>query len=655
MSDLVNLGAKLEIDGLNEFLRGMKKVAGAADAAADRNEKLAAKKKKTSDFFAAVTAGSTAATAAMHASALAFRAVGRGADLAFGAVSKFADFDLQVARVASLLPQSAGLMDDLTGKVNKLAVTFGQDGASAANAFFDAISAGVSEADSEGFVATASKLAVAGSTDVSTTVLGLTKVINGFRLGVGEAESVADAFFITNKLGVTTVEQLARGIGQVAPSANALGISYKELLSVTATMTKAGIDTSTTFASLKQVFSNILKPSKDAADTAKRLGIEFNASALKAKGYAGFMADLATKTAGNVDAQAALFGSMESFNAVATVVSEGGARDLSGALQQMETGAGTVTHEFGRMSERVGFSIQQIRVGLDQLAVGIGGGLAEGLGLDELDDVPATMLRVSEVGKEAAASFARAFKDAFGPFADFDEVDFTKAAAGLGTSAGQLIEVMSELAGVLNRLLLKSGGLQAMANILRDVSTGDFRSEAERAAAAQGDEFINRDEIRDEFINTDIERRIRENPSLRMNREVAAFAARNDPTLDARVDAAVLRRRMAAQRRAGARDSAMALKEDLAAINDNPSYFTHDSSVLGDVSGVEPAQMTPAPVEITRNLTIIMPDGEGGSTTLTSTTKDNWRGRGDAAPVRTRESRGGVTVDDELELAGPGG
>ena len=43
---------------------------------------------------------------------------------------------------------------------------------------------------------------------------------------------------------------------------------------------------------LNQVLANVLKPSAEAQKTAKALGLEFDAAAIKSKGLAGFLKDI---------------------------------------------------------------------------------------------------------------------------------------------------------------------------------------------------------------------------------------------------------------------------------------------------------------------------------------------------------------------------
>lgn len=97
---------------------------------------------------------------------------------------------------------------------------------------------------------------------------------------------------ITQNLGKTTFGELASSIGQVTPVAASLGVTTEELFSSLAVTTAQGLGTSESITALKAAMSNIIKPSKEAADAAEALGIDFSVSALQSKGWIGFLKDI---------------------------------------------------------------------------------------------------------------------------------------------------------------------------------------------------------------------------------------------------------------------------------------------------------------------------------------------------------------------------
>lgn len=89
---------------------------------------------------------------------------------------------------------------------------------------------------------------------------------------------------VAQNFGKMMLGEIAGSIGQVAATAAGLKVSYTEVLAATAAMTKGGIQTSQAMTMLNQVLANALKPSTEATKTAKSLGLEFDAAAIKSKG-----------------------------------------------------------------------------------------------------------------------------------------------------------------------------------------------------------------------------------------------------------------------------------------------------------------------------------------------------------------------------------
>ena len=67
--------------------------------------------------------------------------------------------------------------------------------------------------------------------------------------------------------------------------------------------------------------ASILKPTSEAATTAKQLGLEFNTAAIKSKGFAGFLQDVIDKTGGSEVEITKLFGSVDALKALMPLIS----------------------------------------------------------------------------------------------------------------------------------------------------------------------------------------------------------------------------------------------------------------------------------------------------------------------------------------------
>jgi len=84
------------------------------------------------------------------------------------AVKAFSDFESGIAKIGTLLPDATqSEMDAIGEQLKGFSTEFGSDISSAIQAYYDALSAGVSQSDVLPFMETAQKAGAAGMSDVS--------------------------------------------------------------------------------------------------------------------------------------------------------------------------------------------------------------------------------------------------------------------------------------------------------------------------------------------------------------------------------------------------------------------------------------------------------------------------------------------------------
>jgi TP901 family phage tail tape measure protein len=191
-------------------------------------------------------------------------------------------------------------------------------------AAYDVASAGFSNAsDNAKILDAALDGAVGGLSDINTVADAATSVMNAYGLSADNAAKLIDGFIQTQNDGKIVVNQYAQQIGNIAPIAAAAGVSIGELNAAIATVTATGVPVESTFAGLRQAISSILKPSSEAQKLAAQLGIDFNETALRSKGFAGVLEEVATKTKGSTTAMTTLFGSVEAVSTILPITNDG--------------------------------------------------------------------------------------------------------------------------------------------------------------------------------------------------------------------------------------------------------------------------------------------------------------------------------------------
>jgi TP901 family phage tail tape measure protein len=302
------------------------------------------------------------------------------ASIGFVAIGKqVLDFKSKLAEISTQVDTTVFDMGRLENAALKQAVAFGSQPVTQAEALYEIISAGAtSAADATDTLTASNKLAVAGATDVATAADGLTSVLNSYAGQIESAERASDILFIGVRNGKTRVEELASSIGRVTPLAAQMRVGFDDLVASLAALTKGGMSTANAVTGVQAILAAVAKPSSQATDLAKSLGLEFTASALQAKGFSTFMADVADKTGGATDKMALLFGGVEAIVPALALTGAAG-KDWALTLKQMGTEGGAVQVAFDKMAASPGFQLQRVLAAMSAAAISLGGGLANSL------------------------------------------------------------------------------------------------------------------------------------------------------------------------------------------------------------------------------------------------------------------------------------
>ena len=216
--------------------------------------------------------------------------------------------------VDTLKPKLASLSNELSGQVSSLDLL---------SASYDVASAGFGEVAQLSDFLKASQLgATGGFSELATVADATTSVLNAYGLSSDQAAKLVDGFIQTQNDGKIVVDQYAQQIGRLAPIAAGAGVGINELNAAISTVTATGVPVESTFAGLRQVIAAIQKPTKEAADAAKELGIDFSATALSTKGLGGVLEELVAKGGASEETLAKFFGSVEARTAILPLLND---------------------------------------------------------------------------------------------------------------------------------------------------------------------------------------------------------------------------------------------------------------------------------------------------------------------------------------------
>ncbi len=325
---------------------------------------------------AAIAGGAVAAIASLSVAAKA-------------SVEEFRAFEKDFSNVVTLLDSGSfkvkSLKDGIEGLKEGVIDLRAETGESFENlnkGLFDLVSAGVSADDAINALRVSTNLALAGATETSVAVDGMTSALGAYGLEASSAQAVAEKFFTAQKFGKTTIEELSNGFGQVGGTAASLNVSLDEVLASVSAVTLAGVRTSESFTGLKAVLTNIIKPSQDTNEEAKILGVEFNSTALRAKGLAGFLDEITSSERFTTTSLERLFGSAEAVNFVMALAGNQ-ASDFEGILKSLgDETERTKTFQDGlaAKTDTVDFKFNLLKASVSALATKIGEDLSPSFG-----------------------------------------------------------------------------------------------------------------------------------------------------------------------------------------------------------------------------------------------------------------------------------
>ncbi len=256
-----------------------------------------------------------------------------------------AQYGKQIAEVGTLSSEAQGMLGEYRTELLKMGGEYGQSTEALTKGLYDSVSAGIDAGDAIQFMGDASKMAVGGVTDVSTSVDLLTSALNAYGADASEAAHYSDVMFATVQKGKTTIPELAANIGKVASTAAMAGIPIEEVGAALATMTAKGLRTEIATTSLAATIAVLMKPTKELSAALSSAGYSSGEALLKAEGLTGAMQFLSEATGGSASELSVLLGSIESVRGVSAMTSDG-VVGLASNLEYMETSAGVADNAF---------------------------------------------------------------------------------------------------------------------------------------------------------------------------------------------------------------------------------------------------------------------------------------------------------------------
>ena len=292
-----------------------------------------------------------------------------------GAVNQAAGFEQAIANVGAVSKASKEDMDRLSKAALEMGSTSVFSSSQAAEAQLFLAQAGQDTTQIIESLSGVMSLAAATGEALGFAAETTTATLSQFSLAASEADRVANLFAASSSASQANLGKLSFALRQVGPVANAVGFSLESTVAALNLLFNAGFKGEQAGTILRGALSNLLKPSKEAADLIEKLGVQILDSSGKMRPFIEILREFERV---NLDATQAvtIFGT-EAGPGLLALLGQG-----TKALAEMETKI-TGTTEAQRQAEARTKTFQgaitQLKSAIEGLAISIGSEFIPGL------------------------------------------------------------------------------------------------------------------------------------------------------------------------------------------------------------------------------------------------------------------------------------
>lgn len=167
------------------------------------------------------------------------------------------DLDTAVRQVSTLTTDGILPVDKIKKEVRAISDETGRAQSEVANAMYEALSSGIDESKVVDFTKSAITLSEAGFTDLGTSIDATTTILNAYGNKAFDVGKISDILVKTQDKGKITVDELAKSIGRVIPTAAAAGVNVDQLGAAYSILTAKGMNARIATTNLEGMLSEL--------------------------------------------------------------------------------------------------------------------------------------------------------------------------------------------------------------------------------------------------------------------------------------------------------------------------------------------------------------------------------------------------------------
>ena len=214
------------------------------------------------------------------------------AGIGTAAVAVTAKFDAGMSKVQAISGATGKEMEQLRAKAKEMGAQTKFSATESAEAFNYMAMAGWKTNDMLDGIEGIMNLAAASGEDLATTSDIVTDALTAFGLSAKDSTHFADVLAAASSNANTNVSMMGETFKYVAPVAGALGFSVEDVSTAIGLMANSGIKGSQAGTALRNIFTRMVKPTKESAKVMKDLGISVTDSSGQMKDFDTIMGDL---------------------------------------------------------------------------------------------------------------------------------------------------------------------------------------------------------------------------------------------------------------------------------------------------------------------------------------------------------------------------
>lgn len=220
-----------------------------------------------------ITARTLGDSMRMTASLLKYTVAGAFMNVGKAAIQASRNFELSFSRIKGLTGMSTDAVDTMKKAVLGLAGETTRAPQELADALYFITSSGIRDATTGLEILRQSALASAAGMGTTQVVAdSVTSAMNAYGLANLSAARTTDVLVAAVREGKAEADTFAPAFSKVLPVASAFGASFEDVAAAMAALTRSGMTAGTAGIYVRQILSQLLKPSKQAADMLASVG-----------------------------------------------------------------------------------------------------------------------------------------------------------------------------------------------------------------------------------------------------------------------------------------------------------------------------------------------------------------------------------------------